>query len=685
MIKLPTDLNSKWSQPNNSDKFGSLWATKNINLDEEGYIKLSPKAVTLYSEDDDAQLDVAVAIRRYADGSYHLVTQDHTFTVVPLRTGRGVTESSDGTAPSCASESHGCFFNNLWHASTNTAVLSKAIDGGASAAWTSQIAGLADNMRHYMAEFANRRTLCVTNGNVVKQYTTSSYGASVDLTIPLHLEAIGLAYNNAHMGVITRIGTGTILPDIESFFFYWDGSTTEASGFGLGTDNAISVVPYQNTFAVLTRAGKLMRFNGGGFDELASLPFYFDDKTWDASGNFLGQGDTMTVDGDVIYLNLELTLDAFGRRGETQMTNALSGVWCYDPKIGLYHRWSPSITPAYVHDITTANINTSTDVFTTNDTIPATGGIMRYFGNGTGTSTIDELKLNEDYYVIKASSTTFKLATTRANALANVAIDIITVTAATTTYFWAFDYKDYGASIVAVAGAIGKTNQVTQVFRDILLGGQLYNTSLTGKDSLCIVVPRLDNRGYFITPKIFSSQVKDNNQKLFVRFRPLKTNDSIIIKYRTRDVVGLPVLSPNGAATDEAIWTSPSEFYTTTDLSEAKTYLDAGGELECELLAGAGGGQLVKVTSIENSGSTYNLVLAEEVVGAASTLKSYFQIMNWEVKRTITSTDSDHDSGVAEIPIGGASKFIQFKVEMRGSDVTIEEIGFVGNVNKQAV
>ena len=41
MIKLP--INSEWSQTNKSDKFGSLAYTKNINLDEAGYIKLSPR------------------------------------------------------------------------------------------------------------------------------------------------------------------------------------------------------------------------------------------------------------------------------------------------------------------------------------------------------------------------------------------------------------------------------------------------------------------------------------------------------------------------------------------------------------------------------------------------------------------------------------------------------------------
>ena len=35
MIKFP--INDKWTQPNNSDKFGSVWYTKNINFDELGY------------------------------------------------------------------------------------------------------------------------------------------------------------------------------------------------------------------------------------------------------------------------------------------------------------------------------------------------------------------------------------------------------------------------------------------------------------------------------------------------------------------------------------------------------------------------------------------------------------------------------------------------------------------------
>jgi hypothetical protein len=243
-----------------------------------------------------------------------------------------------------------------------------------------------------------------------------------------------------------------------------------------------------------------------------------------------------------------------------------------------------------------------------------------------------------------------------------------------------YNLVDYGQTNYDGLGAIQLLPQLTRVYESLVIGAQLVHTNLTEYADACLTVPFLENRGYFVTPTVFSSQVTDNNQKLFVKFRPLKTTDSIIVKYRDRDVVGLPVTSSG----DEAIWTSPSEFYTVQDLSEAKTYLDAGGELECEFVSGAGGGVMVKVTSISTDNTTYSVVLAEEVLGATSTLKSEFIIHNWKVLRTITSTDSDHDSGVTLIPIGGSSKFSQFKVEMRGSDVTIEELGFINNTSKKA-
>jgi hypothetical protein len=419
-------------------------------------------------------------------------------------------------------------------------------------------------------------------------------------------------------------------------------------------------------------------FNGGGFEDLASFPFYFEDKWWGATGDFQSFGDVMTVDGDVVYLNLGFTLNAFGRKSEQRIPNLPSGVWCYDPRIGIYHRWSPSISQVYLTSVTSGNTDTSTDIMTTAGTIPATGNPARYIRTaGTG---ITGLTVNQDYYIIKHSATTFSLATSKANALIGTKIDL-TAQDSGTSLFHMYNLVDYGNSYHENSGAIEQFKETNGIYKDIIFGGDYLSTTLTSNDTLCMVVPFLENRGGVTTPKIFPTGVSDTNQKNFIKFRPLGENDQIRVYIRTKDVYGLPITSPNSATTDELVWTSPTECYTTSDLSVAKTQIDAGVDLLLELTAGTGAGQLVKINQINGTG-TYSLVLNESVIGASSggTLKSHFIIQNWEHLKTITNSDTDY----VEIPSGEKGKFHQFLIELIGTDVTIEDYNFVNNTNQPA-
>lgn len=684
--RLPTDLQSRWTQPNNSDKFGSVWATKCINFDEEGYVKSSPRTIRVMSEvaseGGDADFGLPVALGRYSNGNYQIMTTDQAFNGSLDATTRTFSENTSSD-PTGTTDSHGCWFNSLWHASTNTAVLSKSASGGSGSAWTSRITGLTGSKRHYMADFASERTLCVTNGNVIKQVDTSYATTNItQLTIPADYEAIGLAYNSGNLGIITALGDGTDGLNIEAKFYNWDGQSNSAKGYGVGADACVAIVPYKSTFAILTRNGQLLYFNGGGLEQLAAFPFYYLNNIWGDFLNFISRGTSMWVEGDVIYINVGLELNNFGRKSEKVLPNCPSGVWCFDPKVGLYHRWAPSTSQARLTSVTSANVNTTTDVFTTSDTVPATGGVARFTNFAAGGNGITPLIINQDYYVIKLTSTTFKLATTRANAIAGAAIDITAVEAGSTATFWMYDLKDFSCTSIGDgdAGGMALTGETSAfVYQDIIFGTSVYDTSLSKKDGLHVSVPYLENRSWLITPKLYSSEVKDNNQKIVIKFRPLGSNDSIVVKHRDRDVYGLPTVSPNSyTSTEEFIWTSDMEGYTASDLSEAKTYIDRGWKLEIEFTAGAGGGVCAQITEINYSSGTYSLVLEESVLGAAAGLKSHFVIWNWEVKKVITSADTSP----VEIPIGGVSSWEQFKIELRGYDVAIEEEGFVDIVNK---
>ena len=678
MPKLPPE--NRWVQTNESDKTGSLWATQNITLDEDGYIKLSPRSILIANKDDDTSFGFPHVIGRFDTGQYIVASSDTNYNITFTPTGDVTPVLNNGSnSPAGASQGGATFWQNLWFATTDTAVFSRAISTSGSAAWTSRITGLTSAVPHRLQVFVSRQTLVVTNGNVVKQYNTS-YANTTDLTIPADFIANGIAYNGGRVGIITRLGTSTAGENIEARFYIWDGATTAASDDkSVGSDGCIGVCAYKSSFAVLTNSGQLLYYNGGGFDVLANFPFYNRSKF--LSGGFLANkttGVNMVPDGERIYINIPNVMDSLSRKEEDEMENFPGGVWCFDPSNGLCHKYSSTFSKVYNHIITSANVNTATDTFTTSETIPATGNIARVtrFDDGA-TISVGGLRAGTDYYIIKLSSTTFQLATTYDNAIGSVAIDITAADA--NTYFHLYDIVDYGSTKIEAqwAGAIALTGEQDIVKTGIMLGGATYGLTMnTTKQTLSISVPYLENRGFFITPKIFSSVVTDTMQKVFVKFRPLKSIDKIIVKHRKKDIEGLPTSSSTAV---HANWLGGTVFETDMDLSEAKTYLDDGGELECQLLAGAGAGQAVKIIDIATDDNiTYSVEVNETPIGVVNGRKSAFIINNWEVIRTITSSDEDF----VEIPIGKTGKFHQFKVELRGYETTIEEFEFVNAIHQ---
>ena len=206
-MRIPIENN--WTQPNTSDKFGSTWYTKNINFDEHGYAKLSPRMVTVQDEATEANLGVPVGIGQFSNGNFQIgTTSNANFTMGISPTGFTVTEDTGTANPTMTTNSHTKFWQDKWHASTADAVLSKDSDGSAIATWTSRITSLTSGVRHYMEVHGGNQSLLVTNGNVLKQYNTG-YTGTTDLTIDADFEMVGVSYNNGKVGIITKVGNNT--------------------------------------------------------------------------------------------------------------------------------------------------------------------------------------------------------------------------------------------------------------------------------------------------------------------------------------------------------------------------------------------------------------------------------------------------------------------------------------------
>jgi len=634
MIQIPGE-NLAYTQPNNSDLFGSLWYTRNISLDEAGYLKLSSRAVSIASEKTDNNVGTVMSFGRsgFSGGTltFYAVTSDKPLIITLSSTSLSVVSDTETGSPQFTFDSAGRWFHNLWIVTDANDFFSKDPTSGT---YTDR-GNLTADVAHPIEVFRNKDRICFGDGNTVKMYSESGGTFTLDktLVLPADFEVIGLAYSNYQMGIIANLSDTVPGQNQDAYFFTWDGSTTEAgAGVPVNSDKTIAFCAYKGTWALLTRAGELIGYTGGGFSDLSKLPFYAKGISWgDLSTSRDNYGDSMVVSGSRIYMNINGFLGAYGNKFEQYLQNNPGGIWCYEPTIGLTHRYSPSISPASVLTVTQANINTTTNVMTkTAGTIPSTGSPVKYLNQG---NLIGGIMSPIVYYCIKLSSTTFSLANTRQEAIDGTAIDL-TSQGDTNNYFLAPEQYDFGQS---------------------------YQNTVSG----------FENRGVSVSPKIPSSAIEDTLQKSYTSFRPLGDDDKLIVKTKSKELLGLPISTPQARSStkNQCFWTSPDEFYTGADLSDAKNALDDGIELECEVIAGAGAGTLVRITGITYESGLYSVTLEEEVLGAGSGRRCDVLIDNWDTVGVITNDDKKYK----ETAVGTQSNWHKVKVELRGSGTTLEK------------
>lgn len=665
-FKIPQS-DKKFSITNRSDVSGNIWYTKNIDLSEEGYMKLSPRTVQVVSDSSedtifDTDFNLVSSIGRYGTaGGFYLASTEEPFKVTLSQTTISATEDTDTGSPSLTADSRGKWYQNAWHVSTDTAVLSKAIS---TTTWTSRITSLTSAVAHPIEVFRNKNTIVVGNGNLVKQYN-SSYANTTDLTIPTDYEVTDLSYSNNKVGIITTLSTTAEGQNQEAFFFVWDGGTTTANaGFPIGAESIIAIVPYKSSWVLLSKTGQLLYFNGGGFEELAVFSFFSKDRIWNGEV----RGDVMITDGDLIYIQVNGFVSSQGIKGEVILQNYPAGIWCYDPKVGLYHRWSPSISQVSIITVLAAGANTTTDLLTADSgTIPVTGSPIKL--TFSPSQPIGGVNAGQVYYVIKVSPTTFRLATTKENAIAGIYIDI-TSQSVQDSKFQSVVLKDYGQTYLTISGALGLTDTKTAVYDGLTYSFRGFNAVGDSTNYFGMAVSEFDNIGYLVSPKLESQEIEDIIQKIYTKYRPLKTNDTITVKYKDEEVIGIPVSTPFGG--QSCTWTSNTVLTFAGDLSEVLTYLsDTSKECELEIISGAGAGQMSKIESITENAGTYTITLTDEMEGVSANDTCNIIIDNWKTLGIITSSDN---LGYRDFPIETVSKAIKLKVIMKGTYIALEEL-----------
>ena len=669
MILIPRD--KKWSQKNSGEVFGMLYTTKNINFDKEGYAQLAKRPIAAVLGVSNLLTPVSIDYMKGSAGSafaYYVMTEDRPFSIT--LDGVAPVSQYNATGRLGSIQFDGLVWYNRWYISQGTSFSN--YDGNAWVTGQGTLSSPATNgAGHPMCVFESQNYLAIGDHNTVLLYSSASSSSHTlvqTLTLPSNFEVRWIRYNNQKL----YIGTKNIAGG-DAMLFVWSDTTVSSAqqAWPVPANWMFSGVIYKSSVVTVTSRGQLLRFNGGGWDELANFPVYYSNYSW-YQGNGYVNGKVeqrgMATDGNLIYININ------GDVGDSNvyLGNQPSGLWVFDPAVGLYHKAGIS-NDKYQH-ITVASVDTGTDVITSSASFTALTGTKLFYHSTSGVMT--GLKNNKYYYMIQTANTTFKLATSYANAIAGTAINITGAGSGTET-FGCSDEFDAGLSLDTSInpGAIAMvseldSNPVTYGYMSgsqVLFGaGAVSKSDASGSNySIQSLAPSY-NVGYLITQKIFANDILENFYRLVTKCNRLfQTSDKVILKYRTADKTYYPFFQPNGA-TDRASWTSGTVFTTTADLSNV-----TDGE-EVEFTGGRAAGRTAHIVSHTLNAGTYTVTIDETMPGVVSADKSGFAIQNWTKLGNVTSTTPETLLDISRQMTG--KRWIQLKIEIRGhSEPIVEE------------
>jgi hypothetical protein len=585
-MKLPK--NTIWKQDNNSDIYGDIWCSWNLDLTAElGKIKTTRMLSVARSIDDDTAnyvngLGVAAAFKYY-DGQYFAATHGTISACGSSRTDDwALVDTADKPTTVSSLYSDMEIFNEILYVSLAGTNLSKNNAG----TWgTVAITGGASNIPHMMCKFADRLYVVADAGKINSMNTSEAFATTIgtssytlNLTDPTSntITFLRATSDKIWIGTVNQLGGNGCI-------YAWGGTEVDGSDleiYNLESSGAMAGVVKDDVLYVMDNDGRLLAFNGGTFIKLDRIPFATGKYGFFALGNYNQRW--IHPNGMTIKDNSVLILIDNEYRGNTPSweENVHSGIWEWTKETGLYHKYSLSLTN---HDATSV--------------------------------------------------------------------------------------KDYGQSKISSAGALVFFKSASTDADDngsLLASSQLFYSGSSTENH--IFIDDLNNTirkcGHLITPKIFSTNLKDIWQKIFLRIKQFTTSgDQIIIKYRTSEATPTEIIITT--------WSGSNSVKTSTSISDY-----AAGD-EIEFLQGEGAGRSFKILSIADLGSGVSEIFLDGSFVGLSGAAGRARLQHWkQIGVAFTSTvDSLIEKPILE---AGSSTWIQFKIEIMNTgnsyiyDITLE-------------
>lgn len=665
----------RWLASQESDIYGHMVATKNLSFVKKGYLALARKAIALYTETQDSDFGTILAM--YTDtAQLYLITTSRFFRIDLSGNVITATKYIASDKPVLGFQSDMVSFNGKPHVSGTQIVKSYEPTDD----FTQRITGLSSSYPHPMVVHEGRQTLLVADGNTLRQYSTG-YAEDTDnkLTIPSDYIITRILYWNSNAYALTRNINGG-----HAKVFAWNGVGVGHNGaWGVGADWAYSGCEYGASFAIITSKGQVLPFNGAGFDfnkPLANFPVYYTDGAWTSNaattsliGNVASRG--MEADGSLIHIVINGGLNvAQGSPIGRYLPDMPSGLWTYDPKVGLTHQ-AGAVYSQYL-SMTPSGIASNRLVFSTPHQALTGDAVLASFTSG-----ITGLNAGQTYYAIVEGANALQLALTPADAKNGNAI---TVGGTPSIDKFCFNvYDSMGSGQITNAGPVFvlKSLSMNPFYGSRLLFASRANDAGLDPIGSLMSLGLGRNIGYFKMPKIASSSITEVFQKIIAKFPHLNLDsEDIVMKYRSDERFGAPT---HAAYTDGAVmFTSATTFE--VDMTQ-KDFLNVEEGDEVEFTNGAAAGYVAHITNIDKSNPASYVITIDETLPVSNGDLTDCIADNWKKYAPRTNADKENSLGYGEIGFGKSpSTWVQCKVAIRGRAISLEMLMLISVPNKKA-
>jgi hypothetical protein len=525
------------------------------------------------------------------------------------------------------------------------------------------LGSLTADVPHPLCIFDSNPTykLTIGNGNEVKTYDTSYVANSTILTLPSQFVVTCLRYRNGFLYVGTKTTDGS-----EARIFIWNGSGTNAQyEVPVGAEWVFSMTEYDSSVAAIVSSGQLIQVSGSSYQQLAALPVYYDPSAkWQdgtgltLNGKVFNRG--MVAIGKTIYMNIDGSVDV------GTATTMRSGIWVYDPEVGLYHRGS-----ATVDELVRDNaLSVTNSIITTSASHNLKTGDAVQFSSVSGLSGVGA---NRVYFVTVLSATTIKLSTSR-QALVNEQYVTITGTAGASDNLVYFPNTDSGYHYSTSGAIVATTAQETpleMLASDVIFGCRNQNFEGTTTFTLNAFHDSYVE-GSFTTQRIYTENIEQAWKQIYTFVDGIVTDeDVIVVKTQTKHQKPSPVL--NGA------WLT-----TTTINSNNTNYLDSFNSIqvgdELVFVDGYGQGKTANVEAVEISGSTVSVTI-DRAIGTINETTNFY-VTNYYKVGEFGASVKENEFVKTLLPERNKSPWIKIKVELRGADMAVNMLELSNVIHK---